>query len=61
MTTNSICPGCNKDVSRVRLVNLVYTFEESEPNRLVETAWHKQCFVDAQGKPVAGKHIAKAD
>lgn len=44
---SSICPGCMKDVSKVRLVNLVYTFEENNEKSLVETAWHKQCFIDA--------------
>lgn len=51
MSHSSICPGCNKDVSLVRLVNLIYTFEDDGKNHFVETAWHKQCFV-GQESPV---------
>lgn len=41
----SICPGCGQSCSRVALVNLVYTFESGDDNTLVETSWHKDCFL----------------
>jgi hypothetical protein len=50
---NKTCPGCNLDVSKIALVNLVYSFEvcycrKDKIGHLVETAWHKSCFVSAR-------------
>lgn len=54
MKYTSICPGCNKDVSRVRVIDLVYIFKESDDDKLlIQIPWHKQCFIDAEAKQAA--------
>lgn len=62
MKRTSICPGCNKDVSRIRLIDLVYTFKESDgDNRLMEIAWHKKCFIDAEAKQAEATAVARGE
>ena len=41
------CPACKRDISRVALVNLVFTWEPVV-DELVETGWHKDCYLSAQ-------------
>jgi hypothetical protein len=50
MGHDSICPGCKNDCSRVALIKLVHTFEPvgDELDELIETTWHKECFVNHQ-------------
>jgi len=43
----SKCPGCQKNIGRVALVDLVFTWEPVK-DELVETGWHKSCYLSAQ-------------
>ena len=49
MTYDHICPKCGEDCSTVALIDLVYTFEpHPTENELIETIWHRKCFISAQ-------------
>ena len=44
------CPICGKDMAKVGIVHLVYTFEscdcgEPKYRHLIETLWHRDCFL----------------
>jgi hypothetical protein len=45
----SACPGCQKSLRSVAMVDIVYTFEPCECavakyRHLIETLWHRECF-----------------
>ena len=41
------CPKCNQNTLNIALVDLVTTWE-SNGSELIETTWHKTCFLAAQ-------------
>ena len=46
------CHLCGKDVSKVALTQLVYTWEPID-DELHEVTWHKECFIRAQAEEKA--------
>jgi len=51
------CPACKRDISRVALVNLVFTWEPVD-DELIETGWHKDCYLSAQQNVQREKRVA---
>lgn len=50
MKYGSICPVCGKNCQCIALTKLVLTFEPSNNNELIETTWHKKCYLSSQLK-----------
>jgi len=49
------CPNCGDDMLKIGVIRLVYSMEVCKCDRasyphLYEQLWHRQCFIDRDGK-----------